>query len=217
MLFPGNLPLFKKNSKFASFKASGLPAGFPQAIRKKQTMNTEAITIKDKRFKPYMPAGELKSIIEGLGKRISEDYKGKNPIFVIVLNGAFMFGADLMKAVDLPCRVSLIKVSSYHGTESTQCVNQLIGLQEDIENEDVIIVEDIVDTGVTMEYLLSLLHGKKPKSIAVCSLLFKPGKFTKNFKIDYVGKSIPNDFVVGYGFDYDGYGRNLPDIYSIVE
>lgn len=180
-------------------------------------MNAESITIKDKRFHPYMTEDELQSIIRDLGKRISTDYAGKNPIFVIVLNGAFMFGADLMKSIDLPCRISLIKVSSYEGMQTTHHVSELIGLKEDIEGEDVVVVEDIVDTGVTMDHLLSLLQSKKPKSIAVCSLLFKPDKFTKSFKIDYIGKSIPNEFVVGYGFDYDGYGRNLPDIYSIKE
>lgn len=180
-------------------------------------MNAESITIKDKRFKPYMTEGELQAIIRDLGKRISTDYAGKNPIFVIVLNGAFMFGADLMKSIELPCRISLIKVSSYEGMQTTHHVSELIGLKESIENEDVIIVEDIVDTGVTMDHLLHLLRSRNPKSLAVCSLLFKPEKFTKDFKIDYVGKSIPNEFVVGYGFDYDGYGRNLPDIYSIKE
>ena len=101
--------------------------------------------------------------------------------------------------------------------QSTNRVQDLIGLQESIENEDILIIEDIVDTGVTMEHVLDMLKDKKPKSVAICSLLFKPDKFTKNYKVDYIGKSIPNEFVVGYGFDYDGYGRNLPDIYSIAE
>ena len=177
----------------------------------------QPVTLKDKQFKPYIPADELQRIVARLGEQISSDYASKSPVFLIVLNGAFMFGADLMKHIDLTCRVSLIKVSSYQGMQSTNTVSELIGLNESIENEDVVIVEDIVDTGVTMDHLLSTFKDKKPKSLAICSLLFKPDKFTKNFKIDYIGKSIPNEFVVGYGFDYEGYGRNLPCLYSVKE
>lgn len=180
-------------------------------------MNMQPVTLKDKQFKPYIPADELQRIVARLGEQISSDYASKSPVFLIVLNGAFMFGADLMKHIDLTCRVSLIKVSSYQGMQSTNTVSELIGLNESIENEDVVIVEDIVDTGVTMDHLLSTFKDKKPKSLAICSLLFKPDKFTKNFKIDYIGKSIPNEFVVGYGFDYEGYGRNLPCLYSVKE
>lgn len=180
-------------------------------------MNMQPVTLKDKQFKPYIPADELQQIVARLGEQISSDYAGKSPVFLIVLNGAFMFGADLMKHIDLTCRISLIKVSSYQGMQSTHTVSELIGLNESIENEDVVIVEDIVDTGVTMDHLLGTFKDKKPKSLAICSLLFKPDKFTKNFKIDYIGKSIPNEFVVGYGFDYEGYGRNLPCLYSVKE
>ena len=180
-------------------------------------MNKENIRIKDKEFKPYLPAQELDRIIGELADRINRDYAGKSPILLTMLNGAFMFAADLVKKITIECRISMVKVSSYQGMQSTNRVQDLIGLQESIENEDILIIEDIVDTGVTMEHVLDMLKDKKPKSVAICSLLFKPDKFTKNYKVDYIGKSIPNEFVVGYGFDYDGYGRNLPDIYSVAE
>ncbi|MCH5244106.1 MAG: hypoxanthine phosphoribosyltransferase [Lentimicrobiaceae bacterium] len=180
-------------------------------------MNKDNIRIKDKEFKPYLPAEELDRIITELAERINRDYAGRSPILFPMLNGAFMFAADLVKKITLECRISMLKVSSYQGLQSTNKVQDLIGLQECIENEDVIIIEDIVDTGVTMAHVLDMLKDKKPKSIAICSLLFKPDKFTKDYRIDYIGKSIPNEFVVGYGFDYDGYGRNLPDIYSLAE
>ena len=128
-----------------------------------------------------------------------------------------MFAADLVKKITLECRISMVKVSSYQGMQTTHKVQDLIGLQEDIEGEDIIVIEDIVDTGITMAHVLDMLKEKNPRSVTICSLLFKPDKFTKNYKVDYIGKSIPNEFVVGYGFDYDGFGRNLPDIYSVAE
>lgn len=180
-------------------------------------MDSQTITIKDKVFKPYITAAELEQIIDGLAQKINRDYAGKSPILVTVLNGAFMFAADLAKRITIPCRFTMIKVSSYSGMQSTQNVCDLIGLQENLNGEDVIVIEDIIDTGVTMEHLLAKLRKEAPRSLAVCSLLFKPDKFTKSYPIDYIGRSIPNEFVVGYGFDYDGFGRNLPDIYSIKE
>ncbi len=180
-------------------------------------METEIVKIKDKEFKPYLTPAQINDIIEDLARRINRDYAGKNPLLVAILNGAFIFAADLVKKLSFPCRISLIKVSSYAGTESTQNVCELIGLQESIKDEDVIIIEDIVDTGVTMSHLLERLRKDQPRSLAICSLLFKPEKFTKDYTIDYIGKSIPNEFVVGYGFDYDGYGRNLPGIYQLKD
>ncbi|MCM1042464.1 MAG: hypoxanthine phosphoribosyltransferase [Bacteroides sp.] len=180
-------------------------------------MDKGIIRIKDKDFKPYLPARELDRIIGELAEKINRDYAGRSPLLLPVLNGAFIFAADLVKKIKLPCRISLVKMSSYSGLESTNKVQDLIGLQEDISGQDVIIIEDIVDTGVTMAHMLDMLKEKNPKSVAICSLFFKPEKFTKDYPVQYIGKSIPNDFVVGYGFDYDGFGRNLPDIYSIVE
>ena len=191
----------------------------PRLVRpgKKEYMENKIVKIKDKEIRPYIEPKEIDIIINQLAERLNQDYAGKTPLLVAILNGAFIFAADLVKKLDFPCRISLIKVSSYSGTESTHNVCDLIGLQESIEDEDVIIVEDIVDTGVTMEHLLSRMKQENPRSLAVCSLLFKPDKFTKDYKIDYIGKSIPNQFVVGYGFDYDGYGRNLPGIYQLNE
>lgn len=191
----------------------------PRLVRpgKKEYMENKIVKIKDKEFRPYIEPKEIDIIINQLAERLNQDYAGKTPLLVAILNGAFIFAADLVKKLDFPCRISLIKVSSYSGTESTHNVCDLIGLQESIEDEDVIIVEDIVDTGVTMEHLLSRMKQENPRSLAVCSLPFKPDKFTKDYKIDYIGKSIPNQFVVGYGFDYDGYGRNLPGIYQLNE
>lgn len=180
-------------------------------------MNKEIIRIKDKAFKPYLQAAELDAIIGNLAERINHDYEGRSPLLLPVLNGAFIFAADLVKKITCPCRISLVKMCSYEGTQSAGKVQDLIGLQEDISGQDVIVIEDIVDTGVTMAHMLDMLKDKKPKSVAICSLFFKPDKFTKDYPIQYIGKSIPNDFVVGYGFDYDGFGRNLPNIYSIVE
>ena len=192
-----------------------LPDGF--VSEKKEAMEHKIVKIKDKEFKPYIEAKDIDRIICQLAERLNRDYAGKKPLLVAILNGAFIFAADLVKKLDFPCRISLIKVSSYSGVESTHNVCELIGLQESIKDEDVIIVEDIVDTGVTMEHLLARMKKEQPKSLAICSLLFKPDKFTKDYKIDYIGKSIPNQFVVGYGFDYDGFGRNLPDIYQLNE
>ncbi len=180
-------------------------------------MNKGNIQIKDKVFKPYLTAAELDGIIQELANRINHDYAGRSPILLTMLNGAFMFAADLVKKITLECRISMVKVSSYQGMQTTHKVQDLIGLQEDIEGEDIIVIEDIVDTGITMAHVLDMLKEKNPRSVTICSLLFKPDKFTKNYKVDYIGKSIPNEFVVGYGFDYDGFGRNLPDIYSVAE
>ncbi|MCB0409620.1 MAG: hypoxanthine phosphoribosyltransferase, partial [Flavobacteriales bacterium] len=134
-----------------------------------------------------------------------------------VLNGSFMFIGDLMKSIDLNCMISFIKMASYEGTESTGKVNELIGLNEDIEGHDVILIEDIVDTGNTLEKLYQMLQEKKPKSIKIATLLYKPEAYKKPYKIDFVGKEIPNAFVLGYGLDYDGYGRNLSSIYVLKD
>jgi hypoxanthine phosphoribosyltransferase len=138
------------------------------------------------------------------------------PIFLVVLNGSFMFAADLLKEVTIPCEISFIKVASYHGTSSTGNVTELIGLTEDITGRTVVIVEDIVDTGITLERLMNVLTRKKVKQIKIATVLLKPQSYKKEFKVDYVGIEIPNDFVVGYGLDYDGLGRNLKEIYVLA-
>ncbi|MCK5171178.1 MAG: hypoxanthine phosphoribosyltransferase, partial [Bacteroidales bacterium] len=144
-------------------------------------------------------------------------YKDKNvPLFISILNGSFMFTADLFKHIDFTCEVTFLKLTSYRGTSSTGSVRQLIGVNESIAERDVIILEDIVDTGITIEQILGQLKSFEPASVKVASLLFKPEAYQKDFGIDYIGMEIPNDFIVGYGLDYDRLGRNFPDIYTLI-
>ena len=138
------------------------------------------------------------------------------PLFLSVLNGSFMFTADLMKRVNIPCEISFVKLASYQGTSSTGKVKELVGLNEDIEGRTVVIVEDIIDTGFTMERLVETLRARNPKDIRIATLLVKPDKLQVKLDIDYVAMNIPNDFIVGYGLDYDGKGRNYRDIYTVV-
>jgi hypoxanthine phosphoribosyltransferase len=177
----------------------------------------DVITVKDKKFSITIPYKDIISAVNEVANKINNDYKDKNPLFIIVLNGAFIFAADLLKRVNLSCELSFVKLSSYCGTSSTNCVREIIGLVEDIENRDVIVVEDIIDTGITMEGIINELRMKNPASVKIATLLFKPDAFTKTFDIDYICIEIPDRFIVGYGLDYDGYGRNLPDIYTLVE
>lgn len=156
------------------------------------------------------------SVIE-LAKRLDVDLEGQTPLFVGVLNGSFMFLADLMKHVTIPCEISFVKLASYEGTSSTGMIKQLVGLNENIKDRTVVIVEDIVDTGNTIEHLQQSLRTQLPKTIKVATLLFKPEAYTKDIPVDYVALSVPNDFLVGYGLDYDGLGRNLKHIYKITE
>ncbi|MGE0561224.1 MAG: hypoxanthine phosphoribosyltransferase [Flavobacteriales bacterium] len=173
------------------------------------------IKIKDLSFKPFIGEEELQQLIKNVAQKINLEYKGQSPLFLGVLNGSFMFMGDLMKAIELECLVSFVKLASYEGTESKGSVNQLIGLNENLEGRDVIIVEDIVDTGNTLEKLYQIIEEKNPKSLKIATLLYKPEAYKKDFNIDFVAKEIPNNFVVGYGLDYDGYGRNLSSIYVL--
>lgn len=176
----------------------------------------ELITIKDKQFKPYIGYDKISASINEVAKKINIDLKDEKPLFLVVLNGSFMFAADLLKEVHIPCEISFIKVASYHGTTSSGSVTELVGLSENISGRTVVIVEDIVDTGVTIEKLYSILLQKGASEIRIASLLMKPDSYKKPFPIDYVGIKIPNDFVVGFGLDYDGMGRNLKDIYVLA-
>tara|TARA_R110001592_G_scaffold362736_2_gene677919 strand:+ start:115 stop:651 length:537 start_codon:yes stop_codon:yes gene_type:complete len=177
----------------------------------------ETITVKDLSFKPFISEKELQLAIKKVAQNINEDYQGKTPIFLGVLNGSFMFMGDLMKSITLDCYTSFVKMASYEGTESTGKINELIGLNEDIEGKDIILVEDIVDTGNTLVKLFDVLQEKNPKSIKIATLLYKPEAYKKSYKIDYIGKEIPNAFVLGYGLDYDGLGRNLSSIYVLKD
>ena len=148
---------------------------------------------------------------------MNEELAGKKPLFLVVLNGAFMFAADLLREIDIPCEVSFVRVSSYEGTTTTGKVKQLIGLNENIEGRTLVIVEDIIDSGITMREMLRMLNEKNPADVRVASLFVKPGNLQVELDIHYRCFDIANDFIVGYGLDYDQEGRNLPDIYKILE
>lgn len=173
------------------------------------------VHIHDKTFVPFITAPQLQARIAELGAQINEDLKGKRPLIVGVLNGSAIFMADLLRVIQLPCEIAFIRVSSYSGTESTGSIKNVIGLTEDISDRDVILVEDIIDTGDTAKYLLEDFKSKNPASVYFATLLFKPASLRQEIKPDYVGFEIPPAFVVGYGLDYDGLGRNLADIYQL--
>lgn len=175
------------------------------------------IQIKDKRFTTFIPEEKIMKEVARVADEINRDLKGCNPLFVSVLNGSFMFTADLMKHLDIPCEISFVKLASYEGTSSTGKVKELVGLNNDIEGRSVVIVEDIIDTGLTMQRLMETLRARNPKELRVATLLVKPDKLKVDLNIDYVAMNIPNDFIVGYGLDYDGLGRNYRDIYTVTE
>ncbi|HEY4652675.1 MAG TPA: hypoxanthine phosphoribosyltransferase [Pontibacter sp.] len=179
-------------------------------------MNPRTITLHDCDFSTYLYEEEIIARISMLADQISQDYEGKSPLFLAVLNGSFMFAADLLKRVTIPCEISFIRLSSYQDMESTGKVKEVLGLTEDVKNRHVVVLEDIVDTGHTVYNLISQLQAKEPASIEVASLLLKPDCLQHQLEVKYVAKAIPNDFVVGYGLDYNGLGRNLRDIYKIV-
>jgi hypoxanthine phosphoribosyltransferase len=174
------------------------------------------VTLHDKSFESYLTERQILLAIKGIADQINEDYAGKKPLFLAVLNGAFMFAADLMKEVSIPSEISFIRVSSYQDMNSTGQVSEVIGLKENVNDRHIIILEDIVDTGQTVYALLQNLTGKEPASIEIAALLIKPECVQHPLQVKYIGKSIPNDFVVGYGLDYNGLGRNLRDIYKVI-
>lgn len=176
----------------------------------------KTIKIKDKTFSISIPQETIRKEVTRVANEINRDLAGENPLFLSVLNGAFMFTSDLMKQITIPCEISFVKLASYQGISSTGTIKEVIGINEDIANRTVVIVEDIVDTGFTMQRLLETLGTRGPKEIRIASLLVKPDKLMIDLDINYVALNIPNDFIVGYGLDYDGYGRNYPEIYTIV-
>lgn len=175
----------------------------------------QRVTLKDKTFVPYISSDKISASVYQMAQEINVDLVNDMPLFLVVLNGSFMFAADLLKEVIIPCEISFIKLASYHGTSSTGTVTEMIGLTEEIKGRTVVIVEDIVDTGTTLEKLVSLLIKKEVKQIKVATFLFKPDAYKKQIKVDYIGMEIPNDFVVGYGLDYDGLGRNMKEVYVL--
>jgi hypoxanthine phosphoribosyltransferase len=174
------------------------------------------VVLHDKEFTGYLTADELDTAVRAVAARINEDYAGRCPLFVAVLNGSFMFAADLLKHLSVDCEIAFIRVASYAGTQSTGKIRELLGLHDDVRGRDVILLEDIVDTGHTMRALLTQLTEKEPASLEVATLFFKPASLQHEISLRYVGLEIPNDFIVGYGLDYDGLGRNLPDVYVAV-
>jgi hypoxanthine phosphoribosyltransferase len=177
----------------------------------------EIVQLHDKTFKRFISNNEIQTSINKIVKKINEDYSGKQPIFIGVLNGSFLFCADLIRQFNSPCEVAFIQFASYQGTQSSGQVKELMGLSIDIKNRDVIILEDIVDTGNTLEKLMITLKKHAPSSIKIATLLFKPKAYKKKIPIDYIAIEVGNEFLVGFGLDYDGIGRNLEHIYKIEE
>jgi hypoxanthine phosphoribosyltransferase len=173
--------------------------------------------IKDLEFKKFIPASRIEEKIVELASVINHDYKNQTPVFLPILNGSFMFASDLLKEVKIPCRVSFVKTSSYSGTSSTGQLKTLIGHEESLFNQDIIIIEDIVDSGLTLEKTMEELRGLGAKSVEAISLLRKKEAREKNTDVKYVGFDLDSEFVVGYGLDYDGFGRNYKDIYKLIE
>ncbi len=175
------------------------------------------VKIKDKTFKTSITEAEIKARVQAVAEQINKDLQGKNPLFLCVLNGSFIFAADLLREITIPSEISFVKLASYQGTTSTGKVKEVIGLNEDLAGRTVVIVEDIVDTGRTMKQMIESLGTRHPESIHICTLFFKPSKLQEDVNPEYIAFSIPDDFIVGYGLDYDQQGRGLKDVYTIVE
>lgn len=176
------------------------------------------VKIHDKEFKLFISHEKIQSVVDGMAEKMNNDLNGKNPLFLCILNGSFMFAAELFKRIDfVESEISFVKLASYSGDQTTGNVKQLIGLNEDIEGRTVVVLEDIVDTGITIDNILLQLHGLNPKEVYIATLLLKPEALQKDVELNYVGMEIPNDFIVGYGLDYDGFGRNLIDIYTVIK
>lgn len=175
------------------------------------------IQVDDRQFVSYISEKEIDHAIKKVAEQVNEEYKNDVPIILLVLNGSIIFGADLLKQLTVPCRVSCIRVSSYDGTKSTATVKNIIGLAEDIENQRVLVVEDIVDTGNTYAFLHKMLQEHHVKDVKIATLTFKPDSYKLPLPIDFIGLEIENKFIVGRGLDYNGLGRNLREIYQVVE
>lgn len=175
------------------------------------------ITIKDKTFEPTMTESEIKQRVRELAQQMSRELEGTNPLFLAVLNGAFIFAADLMREMTIPCEISFVKLASYQGTTSTGTIHEVIGINEDLHGRTVVIVEDIVESGLTIKRMMEQIGTRNPASVKVCTLFFKPEKLKEDLKLDYVAFEIPNDFILGYGLDYDQQGRGLKDLYTLVK
>ena len=190
---------------------------FVAIFKKRIPVSMQTIQVKDKSFSLFISEKEILREIKRIAKQINKDFQDKEPVFLAVLNGSFIFAADLLKEVNLPSEISFVKLSAYQGVTTTGKIREVIGLNVDLTDRPVIIVEDIVDTGLTMAHMLDVLKQQNPASIDICTLLLKPGKLQVDLDIKYCCMEIPNDFIVGYGLDYDGYGRNMRDIYTLIK
>lgn len=180
-------------------------------------MPQHIIRVDDKKFRLYIKQAEIEKEVARLAGEMNRDLAGKDPVFLGILNGVFMFAGDLYKQLEFPSRISFLKLASYSGTDTTGKVRQLIGINCELRDRVVVILEDIVDTGVTLETVTRKLSHYQPAEVRVATFLHKPGATVRKVRLDYVGMEIPNDFVVGYGLDYNGYGRNLGEIYQVIE
>ena len=177
----------------------------------------DTVKIKDKSFRVSIPESEILERVKAVAEKINKDMAGHNPLLLAVLNGSFVFAADLMRMLTIPCEISFVKLASYQGTTSTGKVKEVIGINEDLAGRTVIIVEDIVETGLTIKRMIESLGTRNPESIHICTLLLKPACLKVPLNIEYAAMEIPNDFILGYGLDYDQQGRNLRDIYTVME
>jgi hypoxanthine phosphoribosyltransferase len=177
----------------------------------------KTVKVLDKEFGLFIPQEKIEGSIQTVAEQINRDMAGLNPLFLVVLNGAFMFASELFKRLTIPCEISFVKLSSYSGTETTNVIRELIGLDHPLDGRHVVIVEDIVDTGHTMRYTIQKLKDLHAVDVRIATLFFKPKSFQYDYPIDYKGMDIGNDFIVGYGLDYNQQGRNLPNIFKIIE
>ena len=175
------------------------------------------IKLIDKVFETSITEAEIQERVKAVADRINKDMADKNPILLAVLNGSFMFAADLMRMLTIPCEISFVKLASYQGTTSTGTIKEVIGINEDLSGRTVIIIEDIVESGLTIKRMIETIGTRAPKSIHICTLLIKPERLTVPLDVEYAAIEIPNAFIVGYGLDYNQQGRNLRDIYTLVE
>jgi hypoxanthine phosphoribosyltransferase len=175
------------------------------------------VRILDKNFRELLTEKTIQKRIDELASKINRDLTGKEVVFLGILNGAFLFAADLFRRINFPARISFVKLASYQGTSSSGLIKELIGWNEDIKNKTIVVIEDIVDTGNTLERIVDELVIRKATEVKIAAMLFKPDAYTKKIPLDYIGFEIPNDFVVGFGLDYDGFGRNLRSVYTLVK
>jgi hypoxanthine phosphoribosyltransferase len=173
------------------------------------------INLCDKEFTLFLTADKIQAEVQRIADRINAELSSEDVVFLGILNGAFMFASDLVRKISFDVQVTFVKLTSYSGQSSTGIVKRLIGVNEDLKDKTVVIVEDIIDTGTTIESIISQIKGFRPKQIFVATLLLKPELFSKEINIDYVGFRIPKNFVVGYGLDYNGFGRNLRNLYTL--